>query len=351
VFTGITSHTCSLVTAIVVLTGAAILGGGAAAADPNQDDQFLRLLNKEDIPALEGVPSLIATAQKICRNLDGGMPVDGLVDAMMNNAYDTDPSARQYPPARLTSTFTRFITAAVEAYCPYDQGKIASIMANPAPGSNELTHRVAAYTPNAVNSESDLREPPAARDMINLPAAWQEPTGTGAVRLPHIDGGVFVAGRSGHNWSDCDAHGAVLASLIGPIPGTVPPPNPPQVPAPSPPTAQPLTPPRPIAAPPPPKQPPRPLQQPPPPPQQPPTPPQAPPPPQEPPPPPQQPPPPPQQVEPPAFGPQPGGAAGSGGGGGAGGGGGGGAGGGGGSGPAEPSPTPPMPPGIIRIAP
>ncbi len=357
-FTGTTTHAGSLVTAIVVLTGAAILRGGAAAADPNQDDQFLALLNKEDIPALEGVPSLIATAHKICRKLDGGTPVDSLVDAMMNNAYNTDPSAHLYPPARLTSTFTRFITAAVEAYCPYDQGKVASIMANPAPGSNEPTHRAAAYTHNAVNSGSDLREPPPARDMINLPAAWQEPTGTGAVRLPHLmDGGVFVAGRCGDDRSDCDVHGTVLASLIGAIPGEVTQPNPPQIPAPPPPAAQALTPPRPIAAPPPPKQPPRPPQQPPPPPKQPPPPPkQPPPPPLQPPPPPQQPPPPPQQVEPPAVGPQPGGAAGSGGGNGGGGNGGGGNGGNGGGGtggggPAEPSRTPPMPPGFVRVAP
>ena len=102
-FTGITTHAGSLVTAIVVLTGAAILRGGAAAADPNQDDQFLALLNQEDIPALEGVPSLIATAHKVCRKLDGGMPVDSLVDAMVNNAYNTDPSPHLYPPARLTS--------------------------------------------------------------------------------------------------------------------------------------------------------------------------------------------------------------------------------------------------------
>ena len=348
--TGTTSHAGSLVIAIA-LTGAAILRGGAAAADPNQDDQFLALLNKEGIPALEGVPSLIATAHKICHDLDGGMPVDGLVDAMVDNAYDTDPSdARLYPPARLTRTFTRFITAAVDAYCPYDQGKIASIMANPAPVSNDPTHQVATH--NAVDSRTDLREPPPAQDVINPPAGQHEPTGTGAVWPPYsIGGAVSVAGRYPDDRSDYDAHATVLASLIGAIPGEVPP-TPPQIPVPPPPTGQTLIPPRPIAAPPPPKQSPRRPQQPPPPPQQPPPPPeQPPPPPEQPPPPPEQPPPPPQQVEPPAVGPQPGGAAGSGGGG-ANVGGGGNVGGGKGNGiPAEPSPTPPMSPGIVRIAP
>jgi hypothetical protein len=329
-FTGITTHAGSLVTTVVVLTGAVILRSGAAAADPNQDDQFLALLNQEDIPALEGVPSLIATAHIVCRKLDAGMLADGLVDAMANNAYDTDPSLRLYPPGRITRTEARFITAAVEAYCPYDQGKIASIMANPAPASDEPTHRVATSTRNAVNSGSDLREPPPARDMINLPAAWQQPTGTGAVRLPDLmDGGVFASGRGG-NRSDCDAHGPALASLIGAIPGEVTPPNPPQIPAPTPPAAQIRTPHRPMAPPPPPQQPP--------------------PPPQQPPPPPQQPPPPPQQVESPAVGPQPGGAAGSGGGGSTGGGGNG-SGSTGGGGPAEPSPAPSMPPGYVRLAP
>jgi hypothetical protein len=97
-FTGITGHSGALVTAIVVLTGAAILRGGAAAADPNQDDQFLALLNKEDIPAVKNAPSLIATAHRVCLKLDGGMPVDNLVDLMMNNAYNQDPLARLYPP-------------------------------------------------------------------------------------------------------------------------------------------------------------------------------------------------------------------------------------------------------------
>src|ERR1700756_2720367 len=176
-----TTHAGSQVTAIVVLTAAAILLGGAAAADPNQDDQFLALLDKGGIPALEGVPSLIDTAHKVCRNLDAGMPVDTMVDALVNYAYSVDPSERLYAPGRLARTEARFIIAAVEAYCPYDQGKIASVMANP-PGWNEPPPREAAYMQNAVNSANDLREPPSALDMINMPAPWQESIGTGASR-------------------------------------------------------------------------------------------------------------------------------------------------------------------------
>jgi uncharacterized membrane protein YgcG len=291
-FTGTTSHSGALVSAIVVLTGAAILRGGAAAADSN-DDQFLALLDQEGIPALNGVPSLIATAHKICRTLDAGMPADRLVDVMVNNAYGIDPTERSYAPGRLARTEARFITAAVEAYCPSDQGKIASIMANPAAGWHEPTHRGAAYTHNAVNSGS----------------------------------------RYGDDRSDRRAHCAVLTSLLRAVPSGEITPDPPQIPPPPPPTAQVLTPPRPIATPTPPKRPP--------------------PPPQQLPPPPQQPPPPPQQAEPPAVGPSPGGAAGSGGAGGTGGGGNGSGGGGsaGGGGPAGPAPTVDMPPGFVRLAP
>jgi len=343
-FTGITTHAAALVTAIVVLTGAAILRGGAAAADPNQDDQFLALLSQEGIPALSGVPTLIYTAHDVCRALDGGVPVATVVKSLVNFAYSNDPA---HDLGRYERTETRFVHAAVGAYCPHDQGKIASLMANPAPGSNESTRWDSAYTHNAVNSGSDLRP---ALDMINMPVPWQQSTGTGAPRLPHsTDGGVLVAGRSGDDRSDGDARSPVLSSLIVAVPsGEITDPNPPQIPAPPPPAAHLRTLPRPIAAPPRPKQPPPPPQQPPPPPQQP------PPPPQQPPPPPQQPPPPPQQVEPPAVGPQPGGGAGSGGGGSAGGNGGGGNGGGsaggnGGGGPAEPAP--PGPPGFVRLAP
>ncbi|WP_204803389.1 DUF732 domain-containing protein [Mycobacterium riyadhense] len=364
-YTGTTSHASALVTAIVALTGAAMLHGGAAAADPNQDDQFLALLDEKEIPVLANAPRVIAAAHKVCRKLDGGMPVNDIMDGLRNDAYNSDPTMRLYP-ARVTTTITRFITASVEIYCPYHQSKVASIRANLAPGWTEPTHRVAAYTHNAVNSGSDLRGPPPASETTNTPAACQEPTGTGTVRLPHsIHGGVLVAGRFRDDRTDYDVPGTMLTSLIGVVPAGDPLfPNPPPIPAPPPPTAQILTPPPPIAAPPPPKQspppppqePPPPPQEPPPPPQEPPPPPQEPPPPpQEPPPPPQEPPPPPQDAKPPADAPQPGGAAGSGGTGGSGTGGGGiGGGGGGGNdggGPVKPPPARPNPPGVIRLAP
>lgn len=151
-FTGTTSHAGALVTAVLALTGTAILRGGAAAADPNQDDQFLALLDSAGIPALEGVPSLIDTAHKVCRAIDAGSSAEAVVDAMVRYAYSQDPPERLYAPGRLARTEAKFVTAAVGAYCPYDRGKVASITANPASNWKEPTHRGAVHTAGAVTS-------------------------------------------------------------------------------------------------------------------------------------------------------------------------------------------------------
>lgn len=249
-FTGIASHAGALGAALVVLIGAAILHDGPAAADPNQDDRFLALLEKKEIPAVANVPRVIDAAHKVCRKLDGGMPVNDIVDGLRNDAYNIDPVMRLYP-VRLTTTMTRFISAAVEIYCPNHHSKMAFAMANFEPGSNEPTHRVAASTRSAVNSGSDLRA--SVSDMTIMSPGWREPTG------------------------------AMLASVLGAVRAGDPLiPNPPPIPVP-PPAAQTLIPPPPIVAPPPPR-----------------------------PAPPQQPPPPPPEVEPPAGVPQSGGAAGGG---------------------------------------
>ncbi|BBY37659.1 hypothetical protein MMAN_17930 [Mycobacterium mantenii] len=229
--TGITSHghLGALVTAVLVLTGAAILRGGAAAADPNQDDQFLALLDQEGIPALEGVPYLIDTAHKVCRAVDAGFSADAVVDAMVQFAYGHDPAERAYAPGRLARTEARFVTASVKAYCPYDRGKIASLITNPASARNAPTPPGAAYPHTAVT--------------FAMPAHRQ---------------GALVAGRSDGDRSDFRA---ALVSRHGVVPsGDITQPKPPDIPPP-PPVAHLRTPPRQIAAPPRPQQaPPRPQQ-------------------------------------------------------------------------------------------
>ncbi len=148
---------------------------------------------------------------------------------------------------------------------------------------------------------SDFKVPPQYMDMLNLPEAWQFGRGAGikvAVidtgvtphpRLPHlIPGGDYIMGGDG--LSDCDAHGTIVASMIGAAPanGAVPLPAaprrpvtipttepPPKAPPPQTVTLSPLPqtvtmvppteePPPPFGAPPPPPSPPPPPQQPPP---------------------------------------------------------------------------------------
>lgn len=216
-FTSITNRAGALVIAIVVLTGVVLLPHGTAAADPNPDDQFVALLDQKGIPALENVPSLIATAHRVCRQLDGGMPVDGVVDDMKERAFKVNSAGGQYPPDRVMRTIARFIAASVEAYCPNDQPKISSLqsMANPVPGLNEPRRPTTLNMHNAASSRSDLRE----RAVL------------------------FPSGETDQ-------------------------PEPPQLPPPPPPTAHVMTPPQPVATPSPPRQPPPPQQEPPPGPQQ-----------------------------------------------------------------------------------
>ncbi|MGB6513724.1 MAG: DUF732 domain-containing protein, partial [Mycobacterium sp.] len=239
-FSGIIGHGSGMVSAIAVLTAAAILPGGTAAADPSQDDKFFALLGEKDIPAVDNATSLIDTAHKICSKLDDGMSVGDLVDLIRNNGYNANWRSRLDPPDRVTRTINRFITAAVQAYCPYDAGKIASIAAYPATRSSDPAYRVTAYTHKAVNSERDRRKSPSPLPTVDAPAAPQETSGSDAVRLPLLmDGNVFMARRDRGDRSDWDAHGLVLASLIGTAPsGEIAPTNPLPIPAKPPPAPQ-----------------------------------------------------------------------------------------------------------------
>lgn len=123
-FSGITRAT---IATIGVLGAATILPGGTSAADPSQDQRFFELLGEKDIPPVDNANSLITTAHKACAKLDDGMPVADLVDLIRNNGYNENPLTRLSPPDRITRTINQFINASVEAYCPYDRGKIASI--------------------------------------------------------------------------------------------------------------------------------------------------------------------------------------------------------------------------------
>jgi Protein of unknown function (DUF732) len=113
----------SLVAASAALT-AAIVCGGSAGADPSQQqDQFVALLEQEQIPPMDNVPGLVARAHQICGELDRGSSFDAVVNEEMDSAYGENPALHLYP-GRVQRTAVRFITASVDVYCPSHQGQL-----------------------------------------------------------------------------------------------------------------------------------------------------------------------------------------------------------------------------------
>src|SRR2546421_514419 len=126
-FSGIIRHLPYSVTAAALIAAAILSAGGTATADPGQDQKFFDLLGQKEIPPVDNANSLITTAKKASSKLDEGMPVGDLVELIRNNGFNENPLARLQPQDRITRTIDQFINASVEAYCPYDRGKVASI--------------------------------------------------------------------------------------------------------------------------------------------------------------------------------------------------------------------------------
>ena len=120
--TGITSLADALVSASVVLT-AAVICAGAASADPSQQDQFVALLEQEQIPPIDNLPALVARAHQICGELNGGTSVETLVNEEMNITFEDNPVLHLYTD-RVRKTAVRFITASVDVYCPSHQREL-----------------------------------------------------------------------------------------------------------------------------------------------------------------------------------------------------------------------------------
>ena len=112
----------SLVAVSVALT-AGVICAGVAGADPNQQDQFVALLEQEQIPAIDNVPGLVARAHQICGELDGGTSVDAVANEEMDTAFGENPVLHLYP-GRVRRTAIKFITASVDVYCPSHQGQL-----------------------------------------------------------------------------------------------------------------------------------------------------------------------------------------------------------------------------------
>jgi hypothetical protein len=160
-FTG-TTHVGYPATAFVVLTGAAILGGGAASADSNQDDQFLALLSQQGIPALSGIPDLIKTAHDVCGQLNSGVPTSTVVSEFEQFANSVTPGR---DPGRVHRSAIRFVTASAGAYCPNQQVGFTK--------RNGSTYRVelTSFFEGATNPIPPLPSIPDARTLNPPPAA------------------------------------------------------------------------------------------------------------------------------------------------------------------------------------
>jgi hypothetical protein len=153
---GIIRYPCVVVAAVALASAAAVLPGDPATADPGQDQKFFDLLGQKDIPPVDNANSLIETARKACSKLDGGMSVGDLVELIRNNGYNENPLTRLNPADQITRTIDRFIVASVEAYCPGDRGKIASIAAYRAVPPGDATRQAAASGRNAAVSQDLL---------------------------------------------------------------------------------------------------------------------------------------------------------------------------------------------------
>lgn len=106
-----------------MLGAAALVCAGPAGADKSQDDQFVALLAKEQIPATDNVPGLVYRAHEICGELDHGASVQNAVDEEVNTAFADNPSLGLLAD-RVRRTAVRFVTASVTVYCPNHQGEL-----------------------------------------------------------------------------------------------------------------------------------------------------------------------------------------------------------------------------------
>jgi Protein of unknown function (DUF732) len=117
--TGITRLAGALASASVVLT-AAVSCAGAASADPSpqdQQDQFVALLEQDQVPVMDNLPALVARAHQICKELNSGTSVYTVVDEEMNGIFEDNPALRQ-EAARVHRTAIRFIAVSAQVYCP-----------------------------------------------------------------------------------------------------------------------------------------------------------------------------------------------------------------------------------------
>jgi membrane-anchored mycosin MYCP len=144
--------------------------------------------------------------------------------------------SRQLPPLRAAAVAaTSLIVAAVAlsgapAYAINPPGiDPGAVPPDSSPGPPQPMKQSSYCTEVGVLPGTDFRVQPKYMDMLNLPEAWRFGRGGGVrvavidtgvtphPRLPHlVPGGDYVMGGDG--LSDCDAHGTIVASMIGGAP-------------------------------------------------------------------------------------------------------------------------------------
>lgn len=111
-----------------LLAAGAVLATGPVGADPDpapgQDDQFLTRLGQANVQIGENTAGSIETAHRICRRFDAGASFDDLSSEMIGNIRRANPAARPSPFDHTSADVANFISAAVETYCPGNQGKL-----------------------------------------------------------------------------------------------------------------------------------------------------------------------------------------------------------------------------------
>lgn len=171
------------------IVGAAIALAPQASAD-GQDDNFLALLAQAGVPAHDNIPSVIDYGHQVCQALDGGESASAVVDTLANHGYGEDPS---HELGQYHRTMVRFVRASVTAFCPGNQGKLASVARSsgkprialvgqsipnppqippqPAPAIKVLVPPVAAPSPAPKQAPPPKQTPPPPPQVVEPPAA------------------------------------------------------------------------------------------------------------------------------------------------------------------------------------
>ena len=95
-----------VVLSIAAVSVSAMALAASAHADPN-DAQFLKNISDNLGRQITDPQALIASAHDVCSNLQGGKPVEQVINGIRVGTQDWDYNEAGY-----------FVSASVEAYCP-----------------------------------------------------------------------------------------------------------------------------------------------------------------------------------------------------------------------------------------